>query len=336
MAISSNLTRRDFLKLGAATMLGSMFRPLPPDDLPDPLSTPSPYTLGRTTRSLYYYAQPSTSSKALGYYYTDTILRIYEQRKGDPEPAHNPIWLRTDEGWVHSSFVQPVRQEINTPILDIPPSGFLAEVTVPYTQAWRLLEDRIKRSYRYYYASTHWVIAASTDRQGTVWYLILDDLDQSTHYVHAQDLRRVLPEELAPLSPDIEEKHIEVNLAAQRMTAFEKGEPVFSAPISSGIDEGDTPKGEFRVERKQPSCHMAETFGDPYDFPGVPWVCFISWTGVSFHGTYWHNDFGRPRSHGCINLTPEAARWVYRWTEPRASAEKRLVKSTQSTLVRIY
>jgi lipoprotein-anchoring transpeptidase ErfK/SrfK len=48
----------------------------------------------------------------------------------------------------------------------------------------------------------------------------------------------------------------------------------------------------------------------------VPWVLYIKESGISFHGTYWHNDFGRPRSHGCINLTPQAARWLYRWTTP--------------------
>jgi hypothetical protein len=336
MASPSRFNRRHFLQFSAIATLGTVLRPFPPEDIPDPTPTPVPFTLGRTTRSLYYYEQPSTSSKALGYYHTDTIIRIVEQRKGDPEPAHNPIWLRTAEGWVHSSFVQPVRQQTNTPSLEVPPQGFLAEVTVPYTQAWRLQEDRVKRSYRYYYASTHWVIAASTDQQGKAWYLIRDDLDQSTHYVLAQDLRRIPPEELAPISPNAKEKRIEVDLAAQRMIALEDGQAVFSAPISSGINQGDTPKGTYRIERKQPSCHMAETFGDAYDFPGVPWVCFISWTGVSLHGTYWHNDFGRPRSHGCINLTPEASKWVYRWTEPLAPAEKRLVKSNQGTLVLVY
>ncbi len=336
MVVMKPFSRRDFLNLGLTTLLSSVIRPLPPDDAPNPTPTPHQYSLGRTTRSLFYYEKPSASSKSLGYYHTDTIVRIYEQRRGDPEPAHNPIWLRTAEGWMHSSFVQPVRQQWNAPIREVPPSGFLAEVTVPYTQAWCLIDDRLKRSYRYYYASTHWVIAASADRNDTIWYLIRDDLDQSTHFVLAQDLRYIPPEELAPISPMVKEKCIEVNLAAQYMTAFEEGQPVFKASISSGTNEGDTPKGEYRIERKQPSCHMAETFGDAYDFPGVPWVCFISWTGVSFHGTYWHNDFGRPRSHGCINLTPEAAKWLYRWSEPVVPADKRLVKSNQGTLVLVY
>ena len=53
-----------------------------------------------------------------------------------------------------------------------------------------------------------------------------------------------------------------------------------------------------------------------FDLPGVPWVLYITEGGLSFHGTYWHNDFGRPRSHGCINISPQAAKWLYRWTTP--------------------
>ena len=57
---------------------------------------------------------------------------------------------------------------------------------------------------------------------------------------------------------------------------------------------------------------------DYYDLPGVPFPTFITWTGVAIHGTYWHNDYGRPRSHGCINVTPAVALWFWRWTMPAA------------------
>jgi len=59
-----------------------------------------------------------------------------------------------------------------------------------------------------------------------------------------------------------------------------------------------------------------------YDLPGVPWVTYLTKSGISFHGTYWHNDFGRPRSHGCINVTCDAARWIYRWTLPEVPLYK--------------
>ena len=53
-----------------------------------------------------------------------------------------------------------------------------------------------------------------------------------------------------------------------------------------------------------------------YDLPGVPWCSFFTGTGVAFHGTYWHNDYGRPRSHGCVNLPSMDAKFIYRWTMP--------------------
>ena len=69
-----------------------------------------------------------------------------------------------------------------------------------------------------------------------------------------------------------------------------------------------------------PTIHMTNDgepgAGHPYDLPGVPWVSFFTGTGDSFHGTYWHNDYGRPRSHGCVNLTPDDAKFIYRWTSP--------------------
>jgi lipoprotein-anchoring transpeptidase ErfK/SrfK len=70
-----------------------------------------------------------------------------------------------------------------------------------------------------------------------------------------------------------------------------------------------------------------------YDLPGVPWICYITEKGISFHGTYWHNDYGRPRSHGCINLTPAAAKWLFRWTLPIVPADSQDVYEDFGTQV---
>ena len=85
------------------------------------------------------------------------------------------------------------------------------------------------------------------------------------------------------------------------------------------IPEYATPPGSYKTFWKKPSRHMssvAPAILGPYDLPGVPFVSYITLTGYAFHGVYWHNDFGRPRSHGCINLKPEEARWLFRWTQP--------------------
>jgi lipoprotein-anchoring transpeptidase ErfK/SrfK len=72
-----------------------------------------------------------------------------------------------------------------------------------------------------------------------------------------------------------------------------------------------------------------------YDLPGVPWVAYIDEEGVSFHGTFWHNDFGVPRSHGCINMTIDAAKWLYRWTNPVVPKHEQEVWKGHGTPVRV-
>jgi lipoprotein-anchoring transpeptidase ErfK/SrfK len=99
-----------------------------------------------------------------------------------------------------------------------------------------------------------------------------------------------------------------------------------------------TPSGDFMTYFKRPSRHMAS--GSPaaatgYDLPGIPWVSYITESGISFHGTYWHNDFGRPRSHGCMNLPSDAARWIYRWTNPTVPYDEKWMYKLTGTLVQI-
>jgi len=332
----SRITRRDFLKLCGIAAAGFGFRDFPPGG--DPASNrPPSFTLGRTVYSLRYYEKPSFSSKELGYYVTDSVVDIFEERVGDPKPTHNPIWLRTDKGWLHSAYVQPVSDQINEPLLKIPDKGMLAEVTVPFTQAWFVSDKGWKRGRRFYYSSTYWVILAFQGENGVIWYQVFDNRDEEYYLVQGEHLRPVTTEELTPISPNAIDKRIEVDLGRQRIIAYEDNRPVFTARTATGYFEGDTPIGEYRVERKQPSRHMSSNLeGNAFDLPGVPWVCYISWTGVSMHGTYWHNNFGTPQSHGCINLTPKAAKWIYRWTSPFVPLNKDYVESDYGTRVVVY
>ena len=334
--MASKLTRRDFLKLSGMAAAGFGFRDFPPGGDPGSKRPPS-FSLGRTVYSLRYYERPSFSSRELGYYVTDTVIHIYEERTGDPKPAHNPIWLRTDDGWVHSAYVQPVRDILNVPVSKVPAGGMLVEVTVPYTQAWRIKDNEWKRAYRFYYCSTYWATYVFTGTTGIVWYQIIDDRSSDVYAVQAEHLRPVTAYELAPISEQVLDKHIEVDLDRQRLIAYEGSKPVFSTRIATGYFEGDTPQGEFRVERKQPSRHMSSNLeGNAFDLPGVPWVCYISWTGVSIHGTYWHHNYGTPQSHGCINLLPEAAKWIYRWSEPQVPVDDDYVESENGTRVMVF
>jgi hypothetical protein len=66
---------------------------------------------------------------------------------------------------------------------------------------------------------------------------------------------------------------------------------------------------------------------DYFDLPGVPWDTFFDLEGRAIHGTYWHNDYGVPRSHGCVNVSIDAAQWIYRWTHPIAAYQDDYVQS---------
>ena len=79
--------------------------------------------------------------------------------------------------------------------------------------------------------------------------------------------------------------------------------------VSTGLARYPTPTGRFRILRKYPSVAMS---GPGYYLPGVPHSMFF-YAGYAIHGTYWHSNFGRPMSHGCINLTRGDAAWLYYW-----------------------
>jgi lipoprotein-anchoring transpeptidase ErfK/SrfK len=132
-----------------------------------------------------------------------------------------------------------------------------------------------------------------------------------------------------------------VRLNEQLLLAYENGQAVFATRISTGgkrlSGTYTTPVGDFITYHKRPTRHMAngDIASNGFDFPGVPWVLYITESGISFHGTYWHNDYGIPHSHGCINMTPQAAKWLYRWTMPTVPPEKYVIYGHVGTRVGI-
>jgi lipoprotein-anchoring transpeptidase ErfK/SrfK len=74
---------------------------------------------------------------------------------------------------------------------------------------------------------------------------------------------------------------------------------------------------------------------DGFDLPGVPWVSFITDDGMAFHGTYWHNNFGKARSHGCVNVPTPAAKWIYLWSLPSMPAGEVYLYNPPGTAVEV-
>jgi lipoprotein-anchoring transpeptidase ErfK/SrfK len=328
---SPNLSRRDFLKLSGLGLAGLLAPPLN-FDFDDPFATQQ----GRvTTRTVWVYKLPSKEAEKVRFYQRDTVLGINNTAISDDLEAHNRIWYQVGtedytEGYVYSGDIHPVRTILNTPLMEFPKEGLLAEVSVPYTDAHEEPNNESDAVYRMYYETTHWIKGATTNPDGQVWYQVRDDKWDKIYYARAEHIRIMTMDEIAPISPEVsnKDKKIQVRLDQQIVIAYEYNIPVFVTAASTGailrVGTYTTPQGDFLTFYKRPSRHMAagDIAASGFDLPGVPWVQYITDGGISFHGTFWHNDFGRPRSHGCINLASHAAKWLYRWTSPQVATNK--------------
>lgn len=108
------------------------------------------------------------------------------------------------------------------------------------------------------------------------------------------------------------QRWIEVNLTEQTLTAWQGDVAVLRTTISSGRASTPTVTGRFAIGTKYQAQRM---IGPGYDLPNVPWVMYF-YSGYAIHGTYWHNNFGTPMSHGCVNMRTNEAEMLYEWAPP--------------------
>lgn len=337
----THFSRRDFLKLTSYSLMG-VFLPDFSSYLPqqDDFANLQGRIIDRT---VWTHDEPNSKSKRVKLYWHDLVVPITNSTIGNDETAYNRVWYQLEEGgYAYSGGIQPVRTILNKP-QQIPTRGMLGEVSVPYTDAYLEADVNSDLVYRLYYETVHWVAGAVDLKDGSIWYRLLDDKLDRYYYVPAKHIRLLSNDELAPLSPNVPEgnKRVEVRLDEQLLLAYESGRIVFATRISTGgkrlSGRYTTPVGEFITYHKRPTRHMAtgDIASNGFDLPGVPWVLYITEGGISFHGTYWHNDYGRPHSHGCINMTPQAAKWLFRWTMPTVPPDKYLVYGFIGTKVEI-
>jgi lipoprotein-anchoring transpeptidase ErfK/SrfK len=104
---------------------------------------------------------------------------------------------------------------------------------------------------------------------------------------------------------------IDVDLSEQVLTAYEDWTPVRVITVSTGLPGTPTPVGQFRIWVKFRADDME---GPGYYLPDVPYAMYFH-LGYGLHGTYWHNNFGQPMSHGCVNLPTTDAEWLFNWSE---------------------
>jgi hypothetical protein len=286
------------------------------------------------TESISVHKKPSDKSSIVSTWYRDELLRVYGEVEAD-EPIVNPVWYRVWGGYIHRARLQRVKVLYNQTLPSLTEGQMrLVEVTVPFTQPWRTSKAYgwQQLGFRMYYGSVHWVAAIEPGPTGDQWYRVYDDLTGFPYHINPLHVRPIPLEELAPISPDVDpqDKLVEVNLTTQMLIAHENGREVLKTTISSGIPSGPrgsnglstkTPQGKFHILDKMPAKHMGDgnlfADADDYELPGVPWTCFFTTQGHAFHGTYWHQNFGIPMSHGCINMRTEEAKWLFLWALPK-------------------
>ena len=348
--MSLHRSRREFLKLGSGALASALAGPwerwtFPGDDVSkvaDKQLEPPSTRMGRALADgVAVYDKPERGAKRLAYRSRDDAFIIAGEVRASGLNAHNDLWYETDEGYVFSAWVQPMLKYPSQPVrYGLGEWGAWGEICQPYTSAWADPHQAAAEKYRYYYGTTYHIIGVQRDDQGSAWYEAFDELPPTASYwLPAQDVRIIPRADMAPIKPFVGDKRIEVDLAKQQVTCFENGEMVHSTRCATGaaftLEDGSvadfsTPRGQNHVLLKQTSRHMVgedEDARDYFDLPGVPWDTFFDLEGRAIHGTYWHNDYGRPRSHGCVNVSIDSAHWIYRWTHPIGAYEDDFIQS---------
>jgi lipoprotein-anchoring transpeptidase ErfK/SrfK len=315
--------------------------------------------LGRVFSKIDVRSEPNVNAPSIGVLYDDSIV-VWQQElvtNGAINPnLINQRWVKTPDGYIYADNLQPVKNLPNQPLTAMPEGrqGFWAEVTVPYVDmilegapASPHVKTMLEGNFpiRMYYGQVVWIDQIAQN-DGVILYRFNENA--GTHpagytgggygdllWGDAAGFRPLTPEDVAPINPDVDPatKRIVVDRTEnyQMLSCFEGNEEVYFCRVSTGqkrdlygneVTEYLTPLGEHVVWRKAISIHMAAgTTGAGYDTAAVTWTTLFSGEGQAIHAAFWHNSFGVPRSHGCVNCASEDAKWIFRWTNPQASLD---------------
>lgn len=362
----AGLSRREFITvmgLSLGAVAASHFLPL---HLPE---FPSAERLGRVAvGKVELKARPDPDSQTLGVLYEDAVVPWLAEASGI-RPAYtfnNQRWVETPQGFIYGPYLQPVRNLPNSPVAELPLSsrgpGMWSEVTVPFAEtaldkgqpsshSWAEAKVEQGLPLRVYYSQVFWIDQIRTDAQGRQYYRVNPNYYGGVDvlWAAAEAFRPLQDDELSPIHPEATGKSILIDARHQTLSCLENGREVYFCRISSGakydmygnvVDKWATPVGLHHITRKYISLQMSGgTTGAGYDLPGIGWTCIFATGGVAIHSTFWHNNYGDPVSHGCVNASPEDAKWIFRWTTPNVVYDPGMVDVTvtgeDSTLVKV-
>jgi lipoprotein-anchoring transpeptidase ErfK/SrfK len=338
------LSRKNFIKLVGTGLLGLGFSP----KLEFTINSKFPdyERLGRVCiiGKVDIKSAPYEDSVTVGVLYEDAVIPWIRDvvAKQPNYNFFNQRWLETLDGYVYATNIQPVKNITNEPIATLLPTsngvGMWAEVTVPYanvtlvngpsSNSW--VSARLDQGLplRVYYGQVYYIDQIKKDDDGNMKYRANPNYYGGVDmlWVPAEAMHPLLPDEISPINPDVEDKKIVVDVSRQTLSCYEGDTEVYYCRVSTGakfdmygnpVEKWSTPLGSYLISRKFVSLQMSGgTTGAPYDLPGIGWVSLFATGGVAIHATVWHNDFGTPKSHGCVNTLPEDAKWIFRWSLP--------------------
>ena len=343
---NENINRRDFLRKSIYTVGGLLVLPKGASSIVIQQEWPTDVLLGRNTvytpSALPIRSQPTVDGAIVRYLSEDECVPWIREVIGqNPIGRPGKTWVETTEGFIYGPSLQKVKSEPNNPVAILPTTGeepgMWVEVTQPFVQLE--LENPIPQSpwlqnvpstrWRLYYGQVIWCDSIRTGSDGQVQYHLVEKYGYDSFWADASAFRQLSEDEISPINPEGPDKKIIVNVNQQTLSCFEGNNEVFFCQVSTGIkldefglpdDTYETPPGSHFIWRKAVAFHMMGGASDAgWDIIAVPWTALFVGSGVAIHGAFWHNDFGTPKSHGCVNATPEDAKWIFRWTTPLVS-----------------
>lgn len=267
-------------------------------------------------------------------------------------------WFETPKGYLFAGYVQPVKNQPNEPLKAIldNKAGFWAEVTVPYADL--LIDNPPPRAPwtkdiigkggtpRLYFSQVVWIDQIKMGDTNQILYRFEENGGRppgatggsygDIFWANANAFRPLTVDDVSPIHPAVDPNTKKINVDTTRnmntVTCMEGKDEVYFCRCSPGakfnsdgnlVDNWTTVPGDYITQWKTISIHMSGgSTGAGYDTPAVSWANFFdSQHGMAIHAAFWHNMFGEQVSHGCVNVAPEDAKWIFRWTYPQISLE---------------
>lgn len=351
---NKDISRRDFIRLTALGASAVAIVPAWRHRVFAATAFPEAEHLGRVAVTPNFYStvmrsRPDENAPAVRNVGQDEVVIWQREVVGSNVTGRsNRRWVETPDGFVYAVDLQPVENRPNNPIGGVPTGrqGFWTEITVPYVElilpkgavpvspSVKFLMET-NQPVRLYYGQVIWVDQVGAGPDGSILYRVNEAPGHGygagdLFYADARAFKVLTDKDVEPISPNVDSASKKIVVDAtpgyQTLSCMEGTTEVYFCRVSTGYGEKySTPAGDQSVSWKTPSIHMAANTGSDsgYDTMGVPWPVFFNRSaGAAIHGAFWHNDFGTRRSHGCVNVSPADAKWIFRWTTPAVSLDQ--------------